>query len=245
MTTHSFQCPSCGAPLLPRGAASVISCPHCHTSVVVPEDLRQESEEEQWITLVFENFASNENNWLVGSDTSDYFVPMQQTIADGRYRWDAVINRSSSMSTAWLRGYQVSDFHLTINAKHILGSKLDSSWGAVFRIQDNRNFYSFRMTDTQLFSISVVVDGQWQSLVDWIRTDAIKPNGLNQLEILARGSHFVFLINGQIVSEVDDNQYTHGLVGLSIEGYTIGERTVFDFIDITLRGRREETSKNS
>jgi hypothetical protein len=59
---------------------------------------------------------------------------------------------------------------------------------------------------------------------------------VNQLEVIARDAHFVFLINGEIVGEADDDRYRKGLVGLAIEGYTQGEKIVFDFLDFTLRG---------
>jgi hypothetical protein len=239
MIAGTFQCPSCNASLIPRASAPVISCPHCHTSVIVPEELRWVSDEARWATLVFDNFSSNDNNWLVGTFPSEYFN-LNQTIADGRYRWEAQVNRSSSITTSWLTGYQVSDFHLAVNCKHINGSKTASSWGIVFRIQDNHNYYLFRMTDSMLFSISVTKDGQWSNILDWTRTDTIKPNGVNQLEVIAHETHFTFLINGQIVREVDDAQYSQGLVGLAVEGYTVGEKTTFDFIDFTLRMRPGE-----
>jgi len=235
MTAQSFQCPSCGAPLLPREDASIISCPHCHTSVIVPEELRQVSESAQWTTILFDSFTSNDNNWLVGTQPSEYFDPLNRAIADGRYRWEAELSRPSSISPAWLMGYQVSDFHLIVNGKHITGSKAGSAWGVIFRVQDNQNHYSFRMTDSQSFAVSVQKEGQWSNIVDWTRTDTIKPNGVNQLEVLARGTHFTFTINGQVVSEVDDNHFSQGLVGLAIEGYTLGEKIIFDFIDVTLR----------
>lgn len=245
MTAHSFQCPSCGAPVLPNGNAAVISCPHCHTSVVVPEELRQDSDAAPWTTFLFDNFSSNDHNWPIGNQSSEYFAKLNRAIADGRYRWEAETGRPNSTTTAWLMGYQVSDFHFIVNCKHISGSKAGSGWEMIFRIQDNQNYYSFRMTDGQFFAVSLQKDGQWQNLVDWTRTDVIKPNGVNQLEVIARGTHFIFLINGEVVSEVDDDHFSHGLVGLAIEGYTTGEKTVFDFIDITLRGRREETLRNS
>jgi len=238
MTAHSFQCPSCGAPLMPRENASVISCPHCHTSVIVPEELRQVSEAAQWTTLLFDNFSSNDNNWLVGNQPSEYFTTLNRTIADGRYRWEAEVSRPSSISPAWLMGYQVSDFHLIVNGKRISGSKAGSGWGVIFRIQDNQNHYWFRMTDRRFFAVSAQKDGQWRNIVDWTRTDTIKPDGVNQLEVIARDMHFTFLINGQVVSEVDDGLFRQGLVGLAIEAYTPGEKIIFDFIDITLRERR-------
>jgi hypothetical protein len=105
----------------------------------------------------------------------------------------------------------------------------------VFRIQDNDNYYNFRITDGQFFAISAKQNGQWLTLGDWSRTTTIKPNGVNQMEVLAHGNHFTFLINGQIVGEVDDDRFGKGLVGLSMEAYTPGEKITFDFMDVTLR----------
>jgi hypothetical protein len=55
--------------------------------------------------------------------------------------------------------------------------------------------------------------------------------------VIAHGSHFIFLINGQVVQELDDDHFSRGLVGLAIEGYAPGGKIVYDFIDITLRER--------
>jgi len=235
MAAHSFQCPSCGAPLIPRGNAAVTSCPHCHTSAIVPEELRQASDVPPWTTLLFDGFTSNDNNWLVGTQSSEYFDPLSRVIADGRYRWEAHVSRASSISKVWLGEYKVSDFHLTVNAKHIIGSRAGSAWGVIFGVLDNQNYYWFRMTDTKFFAVSVAEEGQWRDIVEWTRTEAIKPNGVNQLEVIARDTHFIFLINGQIVSEAEDDRFSEGLVGLAIEGYTQGEKIVFDFLDFTLR----------
>ena len=71
-----------------------------------------------------------------------------------------------------------------------------------------------------------------------MRPNTVKPNGVNQLEVIARDAHFSFTINGQVVSEVDDGQFTRGLVGLAMEGYAIGEKITYDFIDVTLRDRK-------
>lgn len=237
MTAHSFNCPACGAPLVPRGTAAVISCPHCLTSVIVPEELRQDSDASQWDTLLFDNFTSNDDNyWLVGSQSSEYFDPVSRVIADGRYRWEAKVNKANSISKVWLGDFRVADFHLVANSKHILGTRANSGWGLIFGIQDNYNYYWFRMTDSKYFAVSVAENSQWRDIVAWTRTDAVKPNGVNQLEVIAREAHFAFLINGQIVIEADDDRYRQGMVGLAIEGYPHGEKIIFDFLDFTLRG---------
>lgn len=241
MTVQSFQCPACGAPLMPKGTASIIRCSHCQMSVIVPEELRQASEAEEWITILYDSFTSNDNNWLIGTyQPNEYFEPLNRKIADGRYRWEAETKKTNSISPVWLTSYQVSDFHLIVNGKQMMGNGSGSGWGAIFRIQDNQNYYSFRVTDSQFFGVSVQKESQWLTLVDWTKTDAIKPNGVNQLEVLVQGTHFTFTINGQVVSEVDDEHFSQGLVGLAIEGYTLGEKIIFDFIDVTLREPRTD-----
>ena len=230
-----FHCSACGAPLIPKGRSSIISCPYCRASVVVPEELRQVSEAATWSTLLFDGFTANDNNWLVGNQPSQYFTKLNQSIAEGRYRWEAQVSVPSSMYTAWVRGYPVSDFHLTANCKHIRGSRAGSSCGLIFRVQDNHNHYWFRLTDNQFFAVAVVKESQWLDLVEWTRSDAIKPNGVNQLEVIASGTHFTFLINGRAVGEVEDDHFRKGLAGLAIEAYTLGEETTFDFLDFRLR----------
>jgi hypothetical protein len=204
--------------------------------VIVPEELRGDSSVARWNTLLFDNFTSNEDNhWLVGSQTSEYFDPVNRVIAEGRYRWEAKVNKANSISKVWLGDFQVSDFHLIANSKHIAGTRANSAWGVIFRVQDNQNYYWFRMTDSKFFAVSVAEDGQWRDVVAWTKSETIKPNGVNQLEVIGRNTHFIFLINGQILSEVDDSHFNRGLVGLAIEGYTAGEKITFDFLDFTLR----------
>jgi len=242
MTVQSFQCPSCGAPLVPRGNLAVISCPHCLTAVIVPEELRQDSSAAPWNTLLFDSFTSNDDNhWLLGSQSSEYFDPLNRVIAEGRYRWEAKVSRANSISKVWLGDFKVSDFHLIVNSKHITGTRANSAWGVIFRVQDNQNYYWFRVTDSRFFGVAVSEAGQWRDVVAWTRTETIKPNGVNQLEVIAREAHFILLINGQIVSEVEDKAFSKGLVGLAMEGYLQGEQITFDFLDFTLRAQRLES----
>lgn len=206
--------------------------------MVVPEALRQALDDAAWTTLLADNFTSNRNNWLVGENSDEvYFSRLNQRIEKGRYRWDAQVRRPSSLSTTWLTGYPVTDFHAIVSCQHLRGSSAGSSCGIVFRVQDNYNLYWFRITDSQQFAVSVVQGGHWQPLVNWTRSNAIKPNRINQLQVMADDSRFSFFINEQVVSKIEDNLFPKGLVGLAIEGYTAGEETVFDFLDLTLRAR--------
>jgi hypothetical protein len=235
MTTNLFHCSACGAPLTPKGSTSVISCPYCHASVVVPEDLRQVSDVAAWSVQLFDGFTENENSWLVGDQQSKYFTKLSRVITDGRYRWEAQTSTATGMASAWLSDYPVSDFHLDVTCKHIRGSKAGSSWGVVFRVQDNDNHYWFRITDNQFFAVSLMKDSQWLNIVEWTKTDAIKPHGVNQIDVIGHGTHFTFLINEQVVTEINDERFQQGSVGVGIETYTLGEEITFDFLELRLR----------
>jgi hypothetical protein len=214
----------------------VISCPYCGSSVVVPKELWQGIGAKGWSTILFDGFTANHHNWPVGDQAADeYFANLSRTIASGRYHWEGQVSRPSSIAPAWLMGYPVSDFHLSVNCKHIRGSRAGSSWGIIFRIQDNQNYYCFRVADTQFFAFSINKGGQWLKIMDSDRTDAIKPDGVNRAEVIAHATHFTFLVNGQVVHEIDDDRLSQGLVGLAIEAYTPGEAIAYDFLDITLR----------
>jgi hypothetical protein len=91
------------------------------------------------------------------------------------------------------------------------------------------------VTDDRYFAVSMEKDGQWLKLAQWATTNTVKPYGINQLEVIAREKNFTFLLNGQIVSELDDDHFGEGLVGLAVEAYAAGESFIYDFLDITLR----------
>lgn len=241
MSAPSFQCSACNAPLVVRGRSALIVCPYCQTSVVVPEALRLSGgDTSSWHTLVFDTFTSNENAWLVGSRASEYFTTLNQTLADAHYRWEAEVGKPYSISTTWLMGYSVTDFHLGVHCKRILGNKVDSAWGVIFRAKDSQNYGWFRMTDSGLFSVSAMEKGEWRWIVEWERTDAIKPNGVNHLEVIASKNHFSFLINSQLIGEAEDDSLVEGYVGLAIEGYPTGAKATFDFLDFLLRAPKPQ-----
>lgn len=236
-TTHTFHCPTCGAPILLKRSSPLARCSYCRTSVVVPEALQPQSAVDAWSTLVFDGFMANEHDWLVGDQAGERFTALTRRIADGRYRWEAQAQIACSIAPAWLQGYPVADFHLRVNGKLIHGRRAGCSWGVLFRVQDNQNGYCFRIGDTQFFALSVVRDGHWSQVINWTRSDRIKPQGVNQLEVIMQDTHVGLVINGQIVSELDleDDRFPNGLVGLAIEGYTPGDSITVDFLDLLLR----------
>lgn len=235
MITHSFNCPSCSAPLVFKRRALTIRCVYCGADSVVPQQIKQASGAAEWTTLVLDNFDSNDNNWLVGQHPSEYFSKLDRALSGGRYRWQATVRRANSFVGAWLYGYPVSDFQLSARCQHHSKEFGDSGCGPLFRVQDNENFYWFRITSNQYFTVSAVKNGKWKPVVDWTKTATINPHGVNELAVIAAETNLTFSINKQIVGEAKDDTLSDGLTGLAIEGYVAGKEISIDFIDFTLQ----------
>lgn len=235
MTSYAFQCPTCGAPLIPARGAALLTCPYCSSSVAVPETLRRIAGIEAWATLAYDAFQTNGHGWRVGEQENDRFAPLTRSIDDGRYRWEATVRVRNSYCPIWLQGYPVGDFHLRASIKHVRGTPAGSSYGVMFRVKDNETFFSFRIIDTHFFTLTEHRGGACHTVVDWQRTNLIRPYGANHVEVIAQGEHLSLLLNGQVLHECDMPQEAPALVGLILEGYTVGEAIAYDFLDVTLR----------
>jgi hypothetical protein len=68
-----FKCPSCGSSLNPNGTKKTVKCGYCGSSVIVPEELRDQDEETQEeLTPEQDLFTPRHVDWLVqnGVDTT-------------------------------------------------------------------------------------------------------------------------------------------------------------------------------
>jgi DNA-directed RNA polymerase subunit RPC12/RpoP len=69
----SFKCPNCGSSLNPNGTKKTIICSYCGSSVIVPEELRdQDQETHEELTPEQDLFTPRHVDWLVqnGIDTT-------------------------------------------------------------------------------------------------------------------------------------------------------------------------------
>jgi Domain of Unknown Function (DUF1080) len=91
--------------------------------------------------------------------------------------------------------------------------------GLTFRLDNDANYYYFNVSaNDQTYGVHLFYKGQWQTLVDYTKSDVIYTDRANWLAVRAEGSHFVFYINNHLVKEVDDSQLSQpGWVGVSVE----------------------------
>jgi thiol-disulfide isomerase/thioredoxin len=90
--------------------------------------------------------------------------------------------------------------------------------GLMFRQQDNRNFYSFRITPDGNFQFDVWHTGDYSfdTILGPTQSDSINHGSgqINTLKVIANNDNFALYINGQYVGSVSDSRFQSGKVGV-------------------------------
>lgn len=177
--------------------------------------------------LPWEEDFSTPGNWKLESDAT-----AQVTVQDGVLS----ISVMSPNQLAWAEaGKELKDFHLTVEATQVAGPN-DNEYGVLVRMQDRHNFYAFSISGDGYFLVSRFVDGVRQPMgTDWSPSDAILRGAkTNILEVIARGSRFTFIVNGQQLAQVEDDRFSHGDIGLYAGSfYEGGVEVSFDNLRVT------------
>jgi hypothetical protein len=185
-----------------------------------------------WPVVFGDTFDSNANDWPAG-DYSDERLTGSREIIDGKYHWEA----DALGGVIWWSipdVASVSDFYLVVNAQRISGVA-DGQYGVIFRRADRDNYGLFKIEDSQYYKFSVRYQGEWETVIDWTETSAIRPVGVNRLAVVGEGSHFSFYINDEYVGEVDEDRLPSGTMGLAIELLDAKDAAVFEFDDLEVR----------
>ncbi len=79
------------------------------------------------------------------------------------------------------------------------------------------------------------VSGSVKILIEWTPSEAIQkgPNSTNRMGILAKGSILHGIVNGEVFTPVQDNEFTQGTYGLFASAIETTGVTVY-FDDFTL-----------
>jgi len=166
-----------------------------------------------------ESFDSNKRNWLAGAD-DDSYAKSDIKIADGVYVWD--IQEVKKTFIYWadfpLHSY-MQDFDVYVDTKIIDENPGDACSGFQFRVHGGGwdfGGYYFALCSNGVVTVSYHTEKDgWESITK--QYYPIVRNSWNRLEITARGSHFIFLINGQEIYEMDDDRREAGELTLVIE----------------------------
>lgn len=139
------------------------------------------------------------------SDWSQYGGRLSTALADGRMQVSIGEAGSGAYSVA---APYFSDFDLRVEARAVDGP-IDNAYGVVFRLQnednasvDDDSYYLFLISSDGYYRVMRSISGQLGIISDWIDSPLINQglDAANELRVIARGSEFRFLINGEAVS---------------------------------------------
>jgi hypothetical protein len=111
----------------------------------------------------------------------------------------------------------VGSVDLSVKVSQLSGD-IHTFYGIVFRRISKGNYYIFGIDGNGKWGFFKVVEGTETDIVSATANSAITPglNVPNTLAVQARGSHFIFSVNGTQVGEADDTALTgKGLAGVA------------------------------
>lgn len=155
----------------------------------------------------------SEKGWLLGTYTGG-FGNVTYKLVNGGYRWVVDANQSFFIQLSAPVKLNLSDFYLKVNGKQLNGT-ITNEYGLFFRKVDNDNYYLFIVSDSQTFSLLLMEQGKWKTLIPPTWAPSIKRFEENELEVISEGPHFTFIINDVIVGDVYNSVLSSGEVGLA------------------------------
>lgn len=182
--------------------------------------------------LFEETFASNENGWDTGFLEDEYG---QETgmIADGVYTLQVITEQPIYIERE-LPNWEFDDFVLTVD---ITPGNSDEyyAYGVTFRQNDNLDSYVVELGNDGTFGVFRFDDEDWTTLQDWSVSEAILPGETNTLTVIAKGSRLAFLVNGEPLTDLQDDVLLSGTIGLVIEVFQEGKRATVEFDNLVIR----------
>lgn len=184
----------------------------------------------QWPVTLQDNFSSKSRRWYAGDDDNDYYSG-SHTIAGGLYQWE-VKAKQNVVSFITPDPYTpLTDFYAAVDIT--LTGPADAAAGLVFRDSSEGNsFYAFTVNQNGDYAMtgylsggSVAYSGSFPGLAA----------GVHRLAVVAQGSHFVLLIDDQVVETIDDSFLAQGDIGLVFTLDTPGDSATFEFDNVEIR----------
>jgi len=160
-------------------------------------------------------FKDNSQFWFTDS-VDDEYMKGSTAIQDGVYIWEVQKVKQTFVYWAHFRkGSQFKDFDVYVDSKIVEDACSGFAFRAASREWDDGT-YTFSVCNNSYFSVRYTRE-EWEDISGWLYSNAIQNNDWNRLEIRARGDHFTFIINNEVVFEMTDERLSKGGLALLVE----------------------------
>lgn len=187
-----------------------------------------------WPNRLPESFEDNQLDWPIGI-TKDNSLTVDSQIVANRYQWTVeVFNGNSYFNLVPSKSPTFSDFYAAVTIQFTQGSEDGmAAYGLAFRhVEDDYGF--FGITRDGLFRILEVhgtgIYQLWMSDSSAINT---RPGATNRLAAIGVGPDFVFLINDQVVGQMNAD-IAPGQIGLGVDTLQSSPQAIAEFSDFQI-----------
>jgi len=180
--------------------------------------------------ILFEDdFSDSGSGWKVGDYESG-----DVGYKDGLYS----VTCSVKGEPVWgVANQAFSDLIIDVDAEQGSAPSNDNNaYGVMCRVQpDGNGGYTLRVSGDGFCGIHKVTDGEFEALVDWTKSEAIRQgNATNHLRAVCDGADLALFINGELAAEASDTTYVEGDIGLTATTFEEeSTEVVFDNVVVT------------
>jgi hypothetical protein len=185
-----------------------------------------------WPVVLFDSFDKDEQHFWTG-EVDDDMMTAAVSITGGKY----VIKAAAKQPMSWILQAEMpalDDFYLSAEVMKKSGPEL-AGYGLTFRNRNGADYYFSIIADTQEYLLVVAEGDSWEKIIDWTESTLINPDRPNRLAVLAQGSHFTLLINGEAAAAFEDDALTKGVAGFEFTIREAGESLELEFDNFEVR----------
>jgi len=194
-----------------------------------PEPLPQPGE-----VLFADDFSNPASGWQ-----SEDFGTGSVGYRDGRYavvaaqQGTAIVGRANRELTSVVIEVDTIQVSAPVNN--------NNGYGIICRLQANGDGYLLRISGDGLYSISRVLNGEFQALVDWTRSAVINQgNNTNRIRAVCDGRRLVLFVNGERLATAEDSTFAAGDIGFTATTFEAEATEVqFDNLVVFAAGQAE------
>jgi len=152
-------------------------------------------------TLLADAFDNNDNGWDVFDENGN-----SANIESGQLV--IKVKEKDSSYRIWPQ-LALTNVDITFDAAIQEGTLGNISYGAACRISDKSN-YSFKIVGDGYYSLGKIIDGKWETLVDWTASSAVKPGTgeINRIRVICSDSTLELYANDQLLISSQDSSLT-------------------------------------
>ncbi|MBN1660367.1 MAG: hypothetical protein JXA93_18355 [Anaerolineae bacterium] len=181
-----------------------------------------------------EDFDSDDGGWDV-YDEGDTWA----AYVDGGYRLGVLAAEYVTWANpTWDESF--ANFEIEVDVRQVEGP-IDNNLGVLVRYQaGDEDYYWFQLSNDGFYSVAMLRDGEWETLVDWEQSSAIE-TGLyvnNHVKVVCFHDEFDFYVNGTHLTHVVDDAFATGNIGLAA-GTFDEPGVVIEFDNLTIRELEE------